>query len=423
MLECPNIRKGYAKSSDSMQMLLFRRSVPWILLAAGYCTVCQLEWRQTFAVIRSVQWVETTPIVANKPPSEVIDPTLLQRQLATYPSFWEALEHHGSNWRHGVLYGTSSLSLDSICAAPPGEGPEQRAYPLLTEKIRIADSNSNLTLFCGMYTHSGMLDLARAAALTWGSHCDGFVGFSNVSVPEFNMMNIQHSGPESYFNMWQKTRSIWRYVYQHYSNYEFYHLGGDDLYVIVPNLKAFLKTYSSDTPFLAGQWIRQKNRPYVGGGPGYTISRAALLTFMELWDDCFPNVTASAEDRLFSTCLLSHRVQLLDTRDHLSEQRYHDVGPDGVYAPNLESRRRNFHTANLRYYASLAPVPSSASSTEPWRISTNNRTPTVGYPDGLGHASASSVSFHKIHHPTYMARLHAILYQLCPPSTPLGTAS
>ena len=48
-----------------------------------------------------------------------------------------------------------------------------------------------------------------------------------------------HEGPESYFNMWQKIRSMWAYAYDNYRNdYDFFHIGGDDMYVVVDNLRA-----------------------------------------------------------------------------------------------------------------------------------------------------------------------------------------
>lgn len=68
-------------------------------------------------------------------------------------------------------------------------------------------------------------------------------------------IDIVHLGEESYGNMWQKVRSIWKYVYKHYttsekfdekllqtnSEFDYYLLGGDDLYVMVENLIGFLR--------------------------------------------------------------------------------------------------------------------------------------------------------------------------------------
>ena len=38
--------------------------------------------------------------------------------------------------------------------------------------------------------------------------------------------------------MWLKVRSMWQYVHKHYRNdYDFFHIGGDDHFVIPENLK------------------------------------------------------------------------------------------------------------------------------------------------------------------------------------------
>lgn len=49
---------------------------------------------------------------------------------------------------------------------------------------------------------------------------------------------IKHEGPEEYANMWQKSRAIWKYVNFHYNDdFDWFVLGGDDLFVIVENLR------------------------------------------------------------------------------------------------------------------------------------------------------------------------------------------
>lgn len=49
---------------------------------------------------------------------------------------------------------------------------------------------------------------------------------------------IKHEGPETYSNMWQKVRAIWKYISFHYKDdFDWFVLGGDDLFVIVENLR------------------------------------------------------------------------------------------------------------------------------------------------------------------------------------------
>ena len=46
----------------------------------------------------------------------------------------------------------------------------------------------------------------------------GFVAFSTASEPSLNAISIPHDGKEEYMNMWQKVRSIWRFVHRRVGN-------------------------------------------------------------------------------------------------------------------------------------------------------------------------------------------------------------
>ena len=62
----------------------------------------------------------------------------------------------------------------------------------------------------------------------------------DLSIPA---IKIAHSGRESYFNMWQKVRSIWKHIYKHYlDDFDWFLLGGDDMYYIIDNLRVYLQS-------------------------------------------------------------------------------------------------------------------------------------------------------------------------------------
>ena len=187
--------------------------------------------------------------------------------------------------------------------------------------------------------------------------------------------------------------------------------------------------------------------PYCSGGPGYTFNRAALEGFAtQLFSTFQVDTVASHEDRLLSQALLSlpHAI-LIDTRDEFGEQRYHGSGPQQVYdgraatpaTANSRRRRPNFHSRNVAYWETL-PHPSlrhhknhSINSIPLWKpiehnvSSIGNATTVVpvivGPKHGFEAAATSSVAFHQIHHPVYMARMFAILYNssICPSDTEL----
>jgi glycoprotein-N-acetylgalactosamine 3-beta-galactosyltransferase len=78
---------------------------------------------------------------------------------------------------------------------------------------------------------------------TWARKCSAFVAFSTLTNESIPSIDIPHLGSESYFNMWQKSISIWKYIHRHYlDEFDYFLLGGDDMYYIMENLYMFLLT-------------------------------------------------------------------------------------------------------------------------------------------------------------------------------------
>lgn len=389
----------------------------------------------------------------------IADPTSLQRVLHKDEDFFATLTRHFRTTDEpniSFLSMTNTTTTENamswspprtwICQDPPGQGLEgPYGYQLLRDKIRWIDQNRNdkhdthptsshrpPRLLCAIYTHPPKHSLAQMAALTYGRHCDGFLAFTSTNrtstMEHYGFVNFQHPGDESYHNMWQKVRSIWGYIGQHYvHDYEYFHLGGDDMYVLVNNLKHLLQqlenepstqpnttAYSQPKPIFVGQWRRQKTTPFLCGGPGYTMNRAALQQLTHNTSShnnslstCFPHKVASYEDRLLSLCMKRIGIVPSDSRDRLTgQQLYHDVDPNQVFVsrPNnsqRKSRRPSFHQQGQVYWASL-PHPNNTTSSRP-----------VGDMYGLDAAGTHSVSFHHIQSPKYMARLYALIHGLC----------
>ena len=341
--------------------------------------------------------------------------------------YWKLLTEYESQYRNDTASGHEILSSDYICAPGPGRGYEQDSgYKLLTEKIKVYSSHDEKEfsprILCLVYTYPRMRDLQRTHALSWGHKCDGYLAFSTETIPSLGIVHLEHEGEESYSNMWQKSRSIWTYIYQHYRNdYDFFHLGGDDLYVIVENMRNFLSNVNkhhtnADEPIYLGQWIPQPgNKPYfVSGGPGYTLNRAALSRLVEeALPKCRVHLQASYEDRLVSSCLGEIGIVGGDTRDwETGEQLYHDCSPAHLYTFRSTKGRGSFHAKAASFWETLRYPNSSSPSMA-----------VVGPKHGLEAAGTYSVSFHDIYHPLYMARLHSLLYkQTCPATSPLGRA-
>jgi hypothetical protein len=112
-----------------------------------------------------------------------------------------------------------------------------------TDFSKHVDSDGNpLRIFCGIYTMaSSHATNVRATRNTWAKKCDGFIAFSTEEDQDIPSVNILHEGKEAYDNMWQKSRSIWKYIHAHLKDkFDFFLLGGDDMFYIVENLRAYL---------------------------------------------------------------------------------------------------------------------------------------------------------------------------------------
>lgn len=164
---------------------------------------------------------------------------------------------------------------------------------------------------------------------------------SNKTDPSLGTVNIIHEGPEectfrdqskalfvllvlNYVtqlifrfppltdnNIWQKVRSMWSYIYDnYYEKYDWFHIGGDDLFLLIENLRYYLEseeiktaanggvylpdgTETTQTPLLLGRrfaYMGDLNEIFDSGGSGYTMNKAALkLLVTEGFTNYFPH--------------------------------------------------------------------------------------------------------------------------------------
>jgi len=165
-------------------------------------------------------------------------------------------------------------------------------------------------------------------------------------------IDLPHFGEESYGNMWQKIRTMWSYAYEHYADeYDYFYICGDDVYVVVDNLRAFLnspqiqalengyldsiannerfkeRVYPSSIlrprPLVWGDPVIHKRFPVAAGGGGYIMNRASLM----LWgtkgmDTYYPSSIDSREDIMMFSFLSDHHVFLSETVDSNGGHRF-----------------------------------------------------------------------------------------------------
>jgi hypothetical protein len=321
----------------------------------------------------------------------------------------------------------TATETEKVCSVPPGmgvegehgwnvvikvvlDGPNPLPFkgkgPKRSYKITTPQPNgvSKGKILCGIYSYHKMVNRIQGASETWGWRCDGFLPVSTVTVDDptvvgYGSVNVPHLGQEKYRNMWQKTRSILAYMYDHYyDDYEYFYLAGDDTHVIVENLRRYLytveQTHNVTTEPLFMGALTYKADPYNDGGAGYVLNRVALKRLvLEAFPVCGATTEVSAEDMWVAKCFKSMGIKPLHTVDAQGRQRFSCRRPEviGIF----DGKDGFAHGWGSRYGVKL----------------------------GADLVSESSVTFHTFStDEIMMKRHHAIIYDSCPVGTVLHAA-
>lgn len=227
---------------------------------------------------------------------------------------------------------------DELCQGIGNHDGNLKAFdsvPIIGSPISKELNTGNNKLLCLIYTmETAHATNIRAIRETWASGCDGFLAFSTKSDPRIPTISLKHKGPEDYYNMWQKVRSIWKFVGDHYqSQFDWFYIGGEDMFVIPQNLKNYLGTFDSSKPYFLGRRFKGGGGGgtyFNSGGSGYVLSRPSLQCFMENFENgvCNPNAKSSMEDVYIANCLRKAcDIHIYDTRDSQKRERFHPFAP------------------------------------------------------------------------------------------------
>jgi len=244
----------------------------------------------------------------------------------------------------------------------------------------------------------------------WAWKCDGFFAASTLTNETLGAVDLPHQGVESYGNMWQKTRSIWAYIHDNYvEDYDYFWLGGDDVDLIVENLRNSLAEVTdynpagandNDIPVYMGSPVPMTGgNNFCGGGTGYVLNQVAVKRLIvEVLPTCHVNKTISAEDRFLSICFLTIGIICGDTADAKGQIR--NFGMDPNFMATYKGDRGYFK----RLY-------------EFWGSKHG------GFKWGIDVFSEQLIGFHNLRYPAFMHRIHALLYPgVCPSDTTVGKA-
>jgi hypothetical protein len=172
-------------------------------------------------------------------------------------------------------------------------------------------------LLCLTFTYEPNEDHILGIVHTWGSECDGYLAYSNHTNLKLSIIKANTLKPELYSNMWLKTVLMINSIIssQLINEYQYFLFGGDDLYVIVKNLKSFLlsskiknlnKNHSN--PLYIGRILKQNHYlSFISGGSGYILNRLSVRILADMLNlpssPCLPTVQTSMEDVMIAHCL------------------------------------------------------------------------------------------------------------------------
>jgi hypothetical protein len=373
--------------------------------------------------------------------SRTVDPSL------NHPHFGALDEFLHSGYVHDpkVLRQRTSSNFTLLpeerpqLCAPVGSGPEggqDLGRELFGNHIQVLSAlNSSINVFCAIYTYPGNKHQANAIRDTWGRRCDGIMFASTETIHDKAIVNLPHAGKHKgmYKGIWQKVRSMLGYIYDNFLNdYDFFLLSGDDTFVIVENLKAFLASpqvmdhaggHGYPKPMYTGSWVHpfwllkegySKDFYYMGGGAGYVLNRAAVKELVELaWPTCKNTTDDFAEDVYMADCLEKYlNVTGYDSRDDQGGERFIPYDPikrasiAPFFASSEKADKSRKSRTKLDNLDEVKRVHLAYRQQAIWRQMKHNWTQMFG----INYVSPKAVSFHMVQPAIKMKRYEQLLY-------------
>ncbi|KAK7067815.1 Transferase activity protein, partial [Halocaridina rubra] len=184
----------------------------------------------------------------------------------------------------------------------------------------------------GPTTHKASLHVKN----TWGQRCDKTIFFSTQS--DENLQPEILDVPEGYTYLWAKTKAAVMHLHNHYSMYDWFLKADDDTYVIVENLRYFLKDKDPEEPVYYGVKFKQHvKQGFMSGGGGYVMSREAIRRFVTDalnitdMDQCPSISNKGPEDVNLGQCMAAVGVIAGDSRDAVGKPRFFSHSPVSLF--------------------------------------------------------------------------------------------
>ncbi|XP_046568816.1 glycoprotein-N-acetylgalactosamine 3-beta-galactosyltransferase 1-A-like isoform X2 [Haliotis rubra] len=178
-------------------------------------------------------------------------------------------------------------------------------HTLLTEEHAAPPPGKGQRILCWILTQpKNLKNRTLAVKETWGGDCDITLYFSSVTDKQFPTIGL--GIPEKRRNLVKKVIAALKYIDKFYSDEADWFLkADDDTFVVVENLRHFLKTKDPDAPVYYGCKLEGKRLHYHSGGGGYVMSRNILRKFVQNINKSTDCRMQGAEDAAIGRCLNS----------------------------------------------------------------------------------------------------------------------
>jgi len=182
------------------------------------------------------------------------------------------------------------------------------------------------SIFCLIYTTESAHETRLATVLdTWANMCDDKLIFTDAP--------LDIDAPYIYFPLmgtrahsWEKTRRVFRYVYEVLGNkYDWYLRADDDSYVLFDNAREIISEYDPKKPIVLGyRWGFYEPRGFVDGAV-YIVSNEGMQVFNTIMrnNSICPDFHRAEEDQELSRCMAKVGIYPPDTRDKMGKERFH----------------------------------------------------------------------------------------------------
>ncbi|XP_067649549.1 glycoprotein-N-acetylgalactosamine 3-beta-galactosyltransferase 1-like [Haliotis asinina] len=197
----------------------------------------------------------------------------------------------------------------------------------------VADDLRRVKILCFVVIAEDKVAAQRSVyEQTWGRRCDRLLLFSTKATDnETVVLKIPTSRHPVEDDSYASLQAL-NYIYKHHLEEAHWFIRVHPMtFVVLENLRYFLKDENYNKPVYFGQVLREGNVVFPLGSAGYVISRKAISKFgtsSPSKSRC--NGSATSECVVVADCFRDLGIILGDSRDALDRSRFHGVSVESV---------------------------------------------------------------------------------------------